>query len=62
MSLPDCVQPETGGNLCRGAPAHLYPALLKLEQEGLISSAWGVSDNNRRLREPFWLAVRILTM
>jgi PadR family transcriptional regulator PadR len=28
----------------------LYPALLKLEQEGYISSAWGVSDNNRRAR------------
>jgi PadR family transcriptional regulator PadR len=28
----------------------LYPALLKLEQEGYISSAWGVSDNTRRAR------------
>jgi PadR family transcriptional regulator, regulatory protein PadR len=28
----------------------LYPALLKLEQEGYISSSWGVSDNNRRAR------------
>jgi len=28
----------------------LYPALLKLEQEGLITSAWGVSDNNRRAK------------
>jgi transcriptional regulator len=28
----------------------LYPALLKLEQEGYISSAWGVSDNNRRAK------------
>jgi len=27
-----------------------YPALLKLEQEGLISSAWGVSDNNRKAK------------
>ena len=26
----------------------LYPALLKLEQEGYISSEWGTSDNNRR--------------
>src|ERR1700745_3431351 len=25
----------------------LYPALLKLEQEGYIESEWGVSDNNR---------------
>ena len=28
----------------------LYPALLKLEQEGLITSSWGVSDNNRRAK------------
>lgn len=25
----------------------LYPALLKLEQEGYVSSEWGLSDNNR---------------
>ena len=28
----------------------LYPALLKLEQEGAIESDWGVSDNNRRAK------------
>ena len=28
----------------------LYPALLKLEQEGYIISEWGTSDNNRRAR------------
>jgi transcriptional regulator len=28
----------------------LYPALLKLEQEGLIASEWGVSDNNRKAK------------
>ena len=28
----------------------LYPALLKLEQEGLIRSEWGVSDNNRKAK------------
>jgi len=28
----------------------LYPALLKLEQEGLISSEWGLSDNNRKAK------------
>ena len=28
----------------------LYPALLKLEQEGSISSEWGVSENNRRAK------------
>ena len=28
----------------------LYPALLKLEQEGFIKAAWGQSENNRRAR------------
>lgn len=28
----------------------LYPALLKLEQEGWIASAWGLSDNNRKAK------------
>ncbi len=28
----------------------LYPALLKLEQEGYIASEWGLSENNRRAR------------
>ncbi len=28
----------------------LYPALLKLEQQGYISAKWGVSDNNRRAK------------
>ncbi len=28
----------------------LYPALVRLEQRGLISSVWGVSANNRRAR------------
>ena len=28
----------------------LYPALLKLEQEGFIKAEWGVSDNNRKAK------------
>jgi PadR family transcriptional regulator, regulatory protein PadR len=28
----------------------IYPALLRLEQKGWISSEWGTSDNNRRAR------------
>ena len=28
----------------------LYPALLKLEQEGYVKSSWGVSDNNRKAK------------
>ena len=28
----------------------IYPALLKLEQEGYVTSSWGVSDNNRKAK------------
>lgn len=28
----------------------LYPALYRLENEGLIKAEWGVSDNNRKAR------------
>jgi transcriptional regulator len=28
----------------------IYPALLRLEQKGLIGSRWGTSENNRRAR------------
>jgi PadR family transcriptional regulator, regulatory protein PadR len=28
----------------------LYPALVKLEQEGLVSAEWGQSENNRRAK------------
>jgi transcriptional regulator len=28
----------------------LYPALLRLEQRGWISSEWGTSENNRRAK------------
>ena len=28
----------------------LYPALYRLEHQGLIASAWGTSDNNRKAK------------
>jgi transcriptional regulator len=28
----------------------LYPALYRLEQQGLVDTEWGVSDNNRRAK------------
>jgi PadR family transcriptional regulator PadR len=28
----------------------IYPALLKLEQEGYIASEWGTSENNRKAK------------
>jgi PadR family transcriptional regulator PadR len=41
---------QTSGQRLALNPGTLYPTLLKLEQEGYIASAWGVSDNNRRAR------------
>jgi transcriptional regulator len=41
---------QTSGNLLSLNYGTLYPALLKLEQEGSISSEWGVSENNRRAK------------
>jgi PadR family transcriptional regulator, regulatory protein PadR len=41
---------QTSGDLLSVNYGTLYPALLKLEQEGYISSEWGVSDNNRRAK------------
>jgi PadR family transcriptional regulator, regulatory protein PadR len=41
---------QTSGDLLSVNYGTLYPALLKLEQEGFISSEWGVSDNNRRAK------------
>ena len=41
---------QTSGNLLSVNYGTLYPALLKLEQEGYISSEWGVSDNNRKAK------------
>ena len=41
---------QTSNDLLSVNYGTLYPALLKLEQEGYVSSAWGVSDNNRRAK------------
>ena len=41
---------QTSGDLLSVNYGTLYPSLLKLEQEGYISSEWGVSDNNRRAK------------
>ncbi len=41
---------QTSGDLLSVNYGTLYPALLKLEQEGYISSAWGLSDNNRKAK------------
>ena len=41
---------QTSGDLLSINYGTLYPSLLKLEQEGYVSSEWGVSDNNRRAK------------
>ena len=41
---------QTSDNLLEVNYGTLYPALLKLEQEGYIASEWGVSDNNRKAK------------
>ena len=41
---------QTSGNLLSLNYGTLYPALLKLEQEGSISSEWGSSENNRKAK------------
>ncbi len=41
---------QTSGGLLSINYGTLYPALLKLEQEGYVSSEWGVSHNNRKAK------------
>jgi PadR family transcriptional regulator, regulatory protein PadR len=41
---------ETSGHRLALNYGTLYPALLKLEQEGFIRGRWSVSENNRRAR------------
>lgn len=41
---------QTSGNLLALNYGTLYPALLRLEQEGSIASDWGVSENNRKAK------------
>ena len=41
---------QTSGDLLALNYGTLYPALLKLEQEGSIRSSWGTSENNRKAK------------
>jgi transcriptional regulator len=43
------IQQITGGALTIEQGA-LYPALARLEHQGLLGSEWGVSDNNRKAK------------
>jgi PadR family transcriptional regulator PadR len=41
---------QVSGDLLHMNQGTLYPALLRLEQSGWVSSKWGISDNNRRAK------------
>jgi len=41
---------QTSGDLLSLNYGTLYPALVKLEQEGYIAGEWGVSENHRKAR------------
>ena len=41
---------QTSGNKLAINYGTIYPALMKLEQEGYIVSEWGASDNNRKAK------------
>ena len=41
---------QVSDEVLRVEEGSLYPALHRIEQTGLISSEWGVSDNNRRAK------------
>jgi len=41
---------QTSADLLSVNYGTLYPALLKLEQEGYIASEWGLSDHNRKAK------------
>ena len=41
---------QTSGDALALNYGTLYPALLKLEQEGYVRSQWGSSENNRRAK------------
>jgi PadR family transcriptional regulator PadR len=41
---------QTSGDVLALNYGTLYPALLKLEQEGAIEAEWGTSENNRKAK------------
>jgi transcriptional regulator len=41
---------QTSGDQLEVRYGTLYPALMKLEQEGFISAEWGISEHNRRAK------------
>ena len=41
---------QISGDLLAVNQGTLYPVLLKIEQEGAVTSEWGASENNRKAR------------
>ena len=41
---------RVSGEALRVGEGSLYPALQRLEKDGLVTSEWGTTDNNRRAR------------
>ncbi|MEM1248717.1 MAG: PadR family transcriptional regulator [Acidobacteriota bacterium] len=41
---------QVSGNLLTMNQGSVYPALVRLEQNGWISTSWGVSETNRRVK------------
>jgi PadR family transcriptional regulator PadR len=41
---------QVSGEILRVEEGSLYPALRRLELDGLIRAEWGTSDNNRKAR------------
>ena len=41
---------DTTGDVLQVEEGSLYPALRRLEDRGLITAQWGLSENNRRAR------------
>lgn len=49
LGIADRIHQISSDVLCVGQGS-LYPAIYRLEAEGLIRAEWGVSDNNRKAR------------
>ena len=41
---------ELTGDVFQVAPGSLFPALQRIEERGLASGDWGISENNRRAK------------
>jgi PadR family transcriptional regulator PadR len=49
LAIADRLQ-QISSEVLRVGQGSLYPALYRLEAEGLIRAEWGISDNNRKAR------------